>query len=90
MQGSYVATLNPFQKAHTVQILSSQQFEAIHFDFRGEWSGISGNPEWIGRRTAMSGSIGLPLGFLAIEGQDFLIDDARGRHFFPVPSSASN
>lgn len=68
-----------------MKILTATQYEAVHTDFRGEWSGISGMPEWIGRRTAMSGSIGLALGFLAIEGENFLIDDARGRPFFPTP-----
>lgn len=70
--------------AKPVKTLTAEQYRAIHTDFRGEWSGISGTSEWIGRRTAMSGSIGLPLGFLAIEGQDFLIADERGRPFFPA------
>lgn len=61
-----------------MKIITPKEYQAIHPDYRGVWSGISGQPEWIGRRSALSGSLGLELDFLAIEGVHFLISDKRG------------
>ena len=53
--------------------ISLAQYNKIHPDFRGVWTNES-QPEWIGRRTALSGAIeGLELGYLAIEGISFEI-----------------
>lgn len=53
--------------------ISKREFFRIPAEYRGVWSGNYSHPEWKGRLTVLSGCLGIRLGWLAIEGIDFII-----------------
>jgi hypothetical protein len=58
-------------------VVSMKKYESIHQDYKGIFE-REDCPEFIGRRTVMSGQISDELGALLIEGVHFVIEDNDG------------
>lgn len=56
--------------------VSKEKWNSICTDFKGEWFDYYGDhPEWLGRKTVMSGCVSDEHGKLLIEGVHFVIED---------------
>lgn len=52
--------------------VTREQWRKIHRDYKGRWT-REDYPEYIGKRSVLSGCISNVLGHLYIEGRDFII-----------------
>lgn len=55
--------------------VSKEQWQAIHKDYKGVWQDYHNeHPEWLGRKTVLSGCVSDEIGKLLIEGVHFVIE----------------
>lgn len=55
--------------------VSKEQWQAIHKDYKGVWQDYyNEHPEWLGKKTVLSGCVSDELGKLLIEGIHFVIE----------------